>query len=949
MPRGVVTFLFTDVEGSTQLFRRIEDRYHEILESHFRVLRAAIVSHRGTVVSLQGDGCLAAFGAVADALDATVAAQSGLLQHPWPQDAVLKVRMGLHTGQAIPVRGDYTALALHRAARVSAAAHGGQIICSQTTADLLASHLSPGKTVGLQDLGLHTLKDFPEPEHLYQVVHPQLPVDFPAPKTISPRRDNLPVQRTAFIGRQPDLREVPRLLEHSPLVTITGPGGVGKTRLALAAAASLAPSFADGCRLVELAGLQSGSLVSTAVAEALDVAITPSRKPIDSVVDAVRHRSVLLVLDNCEHLLDACAEISDRLLDSCAGVRVLATSRERIGISGEAVWRLAPMGVPSASQPAGVSALDHDAVRLFADRAEHSLPGFALTETNAGAVIEICRRLDGLPLAIELAAARVGVLPPRGIADHLDDRFQLLTQGNRAALPRQQTLRAALEWSVDLLSDAERGLFRCLGVFAGGWDLAAAEAIDAEPAPELSTRYLLVQLVERSLVVAESGDAGARRFSLLESVRELAFAHLVAAGEAPAAQARHLALYLDLAERAKLEGDEQRTWFPVLQNEYDNLRAALTFACEAPERADDALRLAACLAPFWTMRGDLSEGAGWLERALDNAAPDTPHRAAALLGAGSIAVLRGDYRSGRIHLEESAALFRAAGDHAGAARTGLDLAWVAWHEGDIDETAELLHGYRAIFDTAGDTKGLADAYRMLGMLAGERHQLPEATAHLERALALFDRIGDDVGTAASLSSLGVLAEYRGELVAACQLMEESLAVARRCGDARRIVGALDNLGFFHQQLGQLERALELHRESLAMARDIGASSLVAAALTNLGSTARQLGDLPLAQAALRESLTIARDTSDRSRDVADVLEELAALYATAGEARRSLMLFAAAEALRDAVGYPLREYFQNMYEPIVTEARATLPDAGDVWSTGRRLPIEDALALALAR
>jgi tetratricopeptide (TPR) repeat protein len=238
---------------------------------------------------------------------------------------------------------------------------------------------------------------------------------------------------------------------------------------------------------------------------------------------------------------------------------------------------------------------------------------------------------------------------------------------------------------------------------------------------------------------------------------------------------------------------------------------------------------------------------------------------------------------------------------------------------------------------------------MLGMLAGERHQLPEATAHLERALALFDRIGDDVGTAASLSSLGVLAEYRGELVAACQLMEESLAVARRCGDARRIVGALDNLGFFHQQLGQLERALELHRESLAMARDIGASSLVAAALTNLGSTARQLGDLPLAQAALRESLTIARDTSDRSRDVADVLEELAALYATAGEARRSLMLFAAAEALRDAVGYPLREYFQNMYEPIVTEARATLPDAGDVWSTGRRLPIEDALALALAR
>jgi predicted ATPase/class 3 adenylate cyclase/Tfp pilus assembly protein PilF len=949
MPRGVVTFLFTDVEGSTQLFQRIEDRYHEILESHFRILRAAVISHRGTVVSLQGDGFLAAFGAVADAIEATVAAQSDLLEHHWPQDAMLKVRMGLHTGQAIPVRGDYTALALHRAARVSAAAHGGQIICSQTTADLLASDLPPDDPVSLRDLGLHALKDFPEPEHLYQVAHPRLPVDFPAPKTISPRRDNLPVQRTAFIGRQPDLREVPRLFEHSPLVAITGPGGVGKTRLALEVAASLASSFVDGCWVVELAGLQSGSLVSTAVAEALEVAITPSRSPIDSVVDAVRHKSLLVVLDNCEHLLDACAEIADRLLNSCAGVRILATSRERIGISGEAVWRVAPMEVPSVSRPGAVSALDHDAVRLFADRAEHSSPGFTLTEANTAAVIEICRRLDGLPLAIELAAARVGVLAPRDIADHLDDRFQLLTQGNRAALPRHQTLRAALEWSVDLLPDAERGLFRCLGVFVGGWDLAAGEAIYTDPESEVRARSLLVGLVERSLVVAESGEADARRFSLLESVRELAFAQLVAAGEARTVQARHLALYLNLAERAKLEGDEQRTWFPVLQNEYDNLRAALAFACQVPERADDALRLASCLAPFWTMRGDLSEGAGWLERALDNAPRESSHRAAALLGAGSIAVHRGDYRAARIHLEQSAALFRAAGDHAGAARTGLDLAWVAWHEGQIDQAAELLHGYRAVFDTAGDTKGLADAHRMLGMLAGERHQLSEATEHLEQALALFDRIGDDVGTAASLSSLGILAEYRGELVAACQLMEESLAVARRCGDVRRIVGALDNLGFFQQQLGQLERALQLHQESLAMARDIGASSLVAAALTNLGSTARQLGDLAQAQTALRESLTIARDTSDRSRDVADVLEELAALYATEGEPQRGLMLFAAAEALRDAVGYPLREYFQNMYGPIVTKARATLPDASDVWSSGRQLPIEDAMALALAR
>jgi predicted ATPase/Tfp pilus assembly protein PilF len=858
------------------------------------------------------------------------------------------VRMGVHSGQAIPVGSDYTALALHRAARVSAAAHGGQIICSQATADLLSSELTAAGLVSLRDLGLHGLKDFPEPEHLYQVAHPRLAVDFPPPKTISPRRDNLPLPRTAFIGRQLELDELPRLLEHSALVTITGPGGVGKTRLALEVASLLAPSFSDGCRLVELAGLQSGSLVPTATAGALGVAITSGRSPLESLVEAVRHQRLLIVLDNCEHLLEACAELADRLLSSAAEVRVIATSRERIGISGETVWRMAPMGVP-ASPPAGVAgALSHDAVRLFADRAARSSPGFAVTDANAPAVGEICRRLDGLPLAIELAAARVGVLPPREIADNLDDRFRLLSQGNRSALPRHQTLRAALEWSVDLLTDAERRVFRRLGVFAGGWDLPAAEAICDEATSPGSTHHLLLQLVERSLVVTGSGNTDGR-YSLLESVRELAFAHLAAAGEAAEVRARHLARYLSLAERAKLEGDEQRIWFPVLRAEYDNLRAALMFASEAPDRSDDALRLAASLAPFWVMRGDLTEGDGWLQRTLSGASPSNVHRAAALLGAGSIAVLRGDYRSGRTLLEQSAELFRAAGDVAGEARTALELASVEWREGQNDRAAARVDGCLAVLEAAGDIKGLADAHRMLGLLAGERHQLADATRHLEQALAMFDRIGDDVGTAATLSSLGVAAEYRGDLAAACQLTEESLAIARRCGDTRRIVGALDNLGFFHQQLGELTRARELHQQSLAMAREVGASSLVAAALTNLGSTARQLGDLAEAQAALRESLTIARDTSDRSRDVADVLEELAALYATEGEARRSLLLFASAEALRDAVGYPLREYFQNMYQPIVTEARAAVPDAEAVWRAGRELVIDDALALALAR
>jgi predicted ATPase/class 3 adenylate cyclase len=950
LPRGSVTFLFTDIEGSTQLFRRIESLYPVILRRHHAILEAAISGHGGVVIETEGDGCFAAFGGPAQAVSAAVAAQLQLAREPWPGGATVRVRMGVHTGAAVPADGTYTALAVHRAARVSAAAHGGQLLCSAATASALGYDKpeSEGHDVAerpiLLDLGPYILKDFPEPEHLFQVTHEALQRDFPPPRAQSPRRHNLPVQPTAFIGRHVEVLDVRRQVSQSRLVTITGSGGAGKTRLALEVAAQLVPDFSDGAWLVELAGLPQPDLVATAVAAALAVP-AGDLDPIDAITEALGPQHLLLVLDNCEHVLDPCAELVDRLLRSCEGVRILTTSRERIGIAAETVWRVPSLAVPDAKITAIDVLLEHDAVRLFDERARHVLPDFVLSGENAPALVELCRRLDGIPLAIELAAARVGSLEPAEIARRLDSRLDLLSRGDRAALPRHRTLRAALEWSFQLLAPSEQELFDRLGIFAGSWSLGATEAICSGSGTGLELLDDLSRLVDCSLV-NRVGGSGESRFGMLESVRELARAHLAEMPSPTDLHERHLAYYAELAERAELSGAEQRPWFDRLHADHDNVRAALAYACSAPGRGEVALRMAGRLAPFWRLHGDLAEGFLWLERSLALAGGDSPERATGLLGAGGLAVTRGDYAVARRMLEESIERFRSGGEIAGAARAALDLAWVAWHEGDLDQAGQLVEGYLAVFDDAEDSKGLADVHRMLGAVAAERHDLEKATSHLERALHIFQRICDGAGAAAALSSLGITAEYRGDLVAACELMSDSLAIARECGDERRIAGALDNLGFFWQQRGDLDRARALHSESLAASRAIGDRTTQAAALTNLGSTARQGGALEEARALLGESLRISLETADRSRDVADVLEEIAAVEIAEGSFAPGLTLFAAAETIRESVGYPLREFFRAMYDPLIAEAREQLGEHVEIWEAGRRLSLDAAVAFA---
>jgi len=571
LPTGTVTFLFTDIEGSTALLQYLGDRrYADVLGEQRRLLRAAFQAGGGHEVDTQGDAFFVAFRRGQDAVATAAAAQRAITTHPWPDSAPVRVRMGLHTGEPTLVAGGYVGLDVHRAARIGSAGWGGQILLSQATHDAVTDNLPPG--VSLRDLGEHRFKDLQRREQIFQLLHPDLPADFPPLRSLDALPNNLPRQLTSFIGREREMAEVKRLLTTTRLLTLTGSGGCGKTRLALQVAADLVEEFANGVWLVELAALTDPALVPQAVASALGVREEPGRPLLATLSDYLKAKRLLLLLDNCEHLVAACAYLAEALLRACPHLRILATSREALNIAGETVWRVPSLSLPDLLHLPSVEHLtQYEAVRLFIERALISRPDFVLTSQGAPSVAQVCHRLDGIPLAIELAAARVKVLSVEQIAARLDNRFRLLTSGSRTALPRQKTLRAAIDWSYDLLSETERMVLRRLSVFAGGWTLEAAEAICVGEGIEWhEVLDPLMQLVDKSLVMMEE-QGGTVRYRLLETVRQYGRDKLPASGEADVVRGRHRDWYLALAERAEPEllGSNQAVWLERLETEHD--------------------------------------------------------------------------------------------------------------------------------------------------------------------------------------------------------------------------------------------------------------------------------------------------------------------------------------------------------------------------------------------
>jgi predicted ATPase/class 3 adenylate cyclase len=913
LPAGTVTFLFTDIEGSTTLLQRLGDRrYAEVLEEHRRLLRIAFEEGNGPEVDRQGDAFLVAFSRAREAVGAAVAAQRALMKHPWPEGASLSVRMGLHTGEPLSGTADYVGLDVHRAARICSAGHGGQILVSQAVEILATPDLPPG--VSLQDLGRHRLRDLRDPEHLFQVVHADLAADFPPLKSLNARPNNLPIQLTSFIGREREKSEVRRLLSTSRCLALTGSGGAGKTRLALQVAAEALEAFPDGVWLVELAALSSPNLVPKAVASALGVSEQPGRALTEALRDALRGKSVLVVLDNCEHLVAACAYLADALLRACPNLRILTTSREALGVTGETVWRVPSLSVPD---PQHLPPLDrfkeYDAVRLFIDRAMASDPQFAVTRSNAPAVAQVCHRLDGIPLAIELAAARVKVLAVEQIAARLDDRFRLLTGGSRTAVLRQQTLRATMDWSFDLLSEEERALLLRLSVFAGGWSLEAAEAVCSGNGVAASDILdLLTQLVDKSLVITET-QGGEARYRLLETVRQYGWERLVESNEAADIRRRHRDWYLDLAERAepRLLSLEQVVWLERLEAEHDNLRAALELS-RAEESAEAWLRLAGALHYFWFMRTNHSEGREWLEGGLStkgNVAAMV--RAKALYGAGNLAwggAVR-DRARAEILLSESLALFRELRDISGIAYALHNLAHVAARQGDYDR----------------------------------------ATARFEESIALFREAGNKWGLGWSLQCLGHEKLREGDIGRAKALIDESLPIVREVGNRYTLAYVHHNLGRIAERQDDYERASALLEEALPLAQGVGDKDHVDDLQYDLANLSLRRGDNKRAARLHRESL-ISRRERGMKEELTDSLEGLGRVACAQEHYKKAALLFGAVEALRETLALHREPSDQVDYNGWVASTRGALGQKSfaAAWAEGRAMTLEQAIEYALA-
>jgi len=836
LPTGTVTLLFADIERSTHLLERLGDRYADVLAEYQRLLRTTCRERGGQEVDTSGDGYFAVFHRARDALLAAVAAQRDLKGRPWPEGARVGVRIALHTGEPLSRETGYVGMDVHRAARMCAAASGGQVLLSQTTRDLVAGDLPKGTS--LRDLGEHRFKDLGLPQRMYQIVATDLPAEFPPLRSVDVLPNNLPLQLTTFIGRVHEIAEVTRLLSRTRLLTLTGAGGSGKTRLAIQVAADLLEAFPDGVWWTELAPLADPELVPRTVATALGVPEQPGRALGETLSDFLGPKDLLLVLDNCEHLVSACACLADALLRVCPTLRIVATSREALGLAGELTYRVPSLSLPDIKRlPAAQQLLDYEAIRLFVERATFNDPRFEITSNNAAAVAQICTRLDGIPLAIELAAARVKVLAVEQIARRLDDRFGLLTGGGRATIPRHQTLRATLDWSYALLSEKERLVLSRLSVFAGGWTLEAAEAICAGDGVDASEILdLLTQLVDKSLVLMETHGEAARN-RLLETVRQYSRERLRDPGREESTLRCHRDFFLTLAEGAAphLIGPEATRWLDVLEGEHDNVRAAFTWSCATGD-VESAARLEVALTRFFMNRGYLKEGWEWLTDLLARASELRPLlRGQVKNSAVAVLFSLGDYRKAAAFGQEALTLLRPLGDAREIAHCTYRLGIAYMAMGDHARAAESLEESMRLWQDLGDRVLYAEALRHRGHVESRKGDYARATAMLEDA---FDRLrsgGYRRGAAYAIRHLAMVKQYQNEFAQAENLLNEALAQFQDLGDKEGVTYTLSALASVCRRAGDLERAAACYRDSLTRAHEIGMNWAIVECLYGLGA------------------------------------------------------------------------------------------------------------------
>ncbi len=909
MNTGIVTLLFTDIEGSTEKWEQEPERMADALARHDVLLRTAVEAHSGRVIKTTGDGIYAAFDDAAKGLSAAIAIQQSVADPAATAGMSLPVRCGLHAGPAHERDNEFFGGTINRAARLMGLAYGGQVLASQAVADLVAGRL-PAES-SLRDLGDVRLRGIASSEHAYQVVHPSLRHEFPALRSLEVTPNNLPKHLTSFIGREREIEEAEELLDRTRLLTLLGIGGLGKTRLSLQIAGDVLESYRDGAWLVDLAPLRDPSIVASEAAKVLGVREEPGRPLIETLCAHLRLRNLLLILDNCEHLIQPSAELVHAILGAAPEVRVIATSREALRVPGEQSYTVTPLPVPNRSD--GIEALARSpAVRLFVERAQLHRPTFALNEQQAPAVAELVARLEGIPLALELAAARVRALSVADINVRLKDRYKLLTGGGRVLLERQQTLRALVDWSYDLLQEHEQVLLARLAVFANGFERASAEEIcGTDPLTPENVLDLLTSLVEKSLVLTEERGDG-MRYRLLETIRDYAVEKLTRRNEFAATAALHCHHYFVMAKAGNkgLQGNDQAEWIRRLESELDNLRAAIALALEGGVDPIIAVKLEVAMQDFRTLRGYSTEGRKNVRAALALPAVERSDLAQghALYVGAALATGQSDYPEARRMLEKSLVLRRGLGNPLDIAATLSTLSWVRLREGDA----------------------------------------VQARACEEEALALFRKLGDRKGEAIGLQHLGEIAREMADHEGACRHFQESLAIARTImhreveGECERMLGevALEE-GDFLTARARFKRALEVSNGA-------GDKREEAIALWFLGKTDVVEGNTDSARIRLREALLVFHAFEMRA-ELLGCLEDYAMLARSVGSVEEAVRHYATATIARERLGLVWPPRYEQRLRAEFAAMRQSLGDAAfeAAWADGQRCEVEEAIHRAL--
>lgn len=906
-PTGTVTFLFTDIEGSTQRWERDPEAMSSALKRHDALMRDAIGEHGGVVFKVVGDAFCIAFAETPSALKAALDAQRALRVADFSHVGGIRVRMALHTGHAEERDGDYLGPAVNRVARLLAVGHGGQILVSRTVADLARDAISSEND--LFDLGAHRLKDLARPEHIYQLVAADLVETFPPLQTLELSPNNLPPQLTSFVGRDEELGEIKALLRDQHLVTLVGTGGAGKTRCALQVAAEIADGFSDGAWLVELAPISNPSLVTAAIAQALNVREAPHQPLLDTLLLSLERRTMLLVVDNCEHLIGEVRSVASAILRACPNVRILATSRESLNIAGERAFRLPSLAVPPPGQPLPAEmAVKYGAVALFADRARAADVRFLLTDENVPFVMEIVDGLDGIPLAIELAAARAKVVSPQQLAKRLNERFRMLTGGDRSALPRQQTLRATIDWSFDLLDAPERALFRRLAIFAGGWTLeAATEVCGGGSLDEWEIFDALSSLVDKSLIVVESAE-GNPRFRMLSSIREYALERLAEAMETDETARKHARHYAALvgALQSLVDELEDEAWRHAAGDELDNIRAAVDYTIFQRHDTETGLRLLGDL-QWPEMITTPQEAFHWFESAV------------ALADAMPNDLVHSRLLRHCMFLE-----WLVGRPTAQLERTALQAVDIARRSGDADEIARALANLGACYRA---TARFDEAERMFI----EAYSKPE----------LLSRI-----TANTVLRLWAVTDLqRGDVERARLRFSQVVSLERPASEAH--ASALLNLAELEFAIGNLQAA----RESARQARETYArlnSVYLVLVLSNLAAYALAADDLDDARIHLREALPLQQKFG--SGWLGHVIEQHALLAALLGDFARAAKLAGFTDAQYERIG-EVRQHTERLGSERLRRLLAGIYAEEELMNhmgAGARLPEEQALAEAAA-